>query len=111
MKATMSNKEVGRMLRTLSELIQLHGKDDYEAKAFAGAAFKMRRITESVFTIDKSTLEKLLNRTTASKIEELKKSGTIEILDELIQLTPAGIFEMMRIKGLGGKNLAVLWRK
>jgi DNA polymerase (family 10) len=111
MKATMSNGQIGRMLSTLSELIQLHGHDDYQAKAFAGAAYKIRRIAESVFILDKPALEKALNRTTASKIEELKKTGTIEMLDELIQLTPSGIFEMMRIKGLGGKKLSLLWRK
>src|SRR5207302_5975505 len=26
------------------------------------------------------------------------------------QLTPPGLFEMMRIRGLGGKKLSVLWR-
>jgi len=30
-------------------------------------------------------------------------------LDELIQLTPPGLFEMMRLKGLGGKKLSILW--
>jgi DNA polymerase (family 10) len=37
------------------------------------------------------------------------KNGTIAALDELIQLTPAGLFELMRIKGLGGKKLAIIW--
>ena len=27
----------------------------------------------------------------------------------LIQLTPAGLFELMRIKGLGGKKLSIIW--
>src|SRR4030095_8420978 len=43
-------------------------------------------------------------------LTELQDSGTIASLDELIQLTPAGLFEMMRIKGLGGKKLALIWR-
>jgi len=43
-------------------------------------------------------------------IGELKDSTTIEALDELIQLTPPGLFEMMRIRGLGGKKLSALWR-
>lgn len=42
---------------------------------------------------------------------ELNRSGTIGDLDELIQLTPAGLFDMMRIKGLGGKKLWALWKK
>jgi len=42
-------------------------------------------------------------------LKELNDTGSIQALDELIQLTPPGLFEMMRIKGLGGKKLAVLW--
>src|SRR6185436_5571197 len=45
----------------------------------------------------------------AHLIIELSEGGTVEELDELIQLTPPGLFEMMRIKGLGGKKLSVLW--
>ncbi len=48
-------------------------------------------------------------RRSVTLIEELKKNDTIAKLDELIQLTPPGLFEMMRIKGLGGKKLSVIW--
>jgi DNA polymerase (family 10) len=40
----------------------------------------------------------------------LKQKGTIPQLDELIELTPGGLFEMMQLKGLGGKKLSVLWK-
>ena len=43
-------------------------------------------------------------------IDQVKISGTIGALDELVQLTPQGLFEMMRIKGLGGKKLSALWK-
>ena len=43
-------------------------------------------------------------------IAQLRKKGTIDELDELIQLTPPGLFDMMRIRGLGGKKLSVLWK-
>lgn len=43
-------------------------------------------------------------------VKELATQGTIADLEELIQLTPPGLFDMMRVKGLGGKKLAVLWK-
>jgi hypothetical protein len=46
----------------------------------------------------------------AGLIRELKETGTISILDELIQLTPSGLFDMIRIKDLGGKKLSLLWK-
>ncbi len=41
----------------------------------------------------------------------LPQKTAVEALDELVELTPQGLFEMMRIKGLGGKKLAILWNK
>ena len=38
-------------------------------------------------------------------ISEGKKRNSIEALEELIQLPPPGLFNMKRIKGLGGEGL------
>ena len=43
-------------------------------------------------------------------IAEGRKRNSIAALEELIQLTPPGLFDMMRIKGLGGHKLHVLWQ-
>ena len=56
-------------------------------------------------------LKKNFRGVVLSSIVELKDTGTIQKLDELIQLTPAGLFEMIPIKGLGGKKLRMLWTK
>jgi DNA polymerase/3'-5' exonuclease PolX len=56
-----------------------------------------------------SRFAKLFRPPVARLLAELQKTKTIAALDELIQLTPAGLFELMRIKGLGGKKLAVIW--
>jgi len=89
----------------------LHEDKEQLSKYFTGAAYRITRINEDVMLMSKQELQKYFTKVVISKIEELKKTGTIEILDELIQLTPPGIFEMMRIKGLGGKKLEILWKK
>jgi DNA polymerase (family 10) len=107
----VSNRELTTIFRTLSELLMLHGDKENLSKYFAGAAFRITKITEEVMHMSRHELQQYFSKSIISKIEELNKTGTINIMDELIQLTPPGIFEMMRIKGLGGKKLAILWKK
>ena len=106
----LSNREISRLFSLYAELLLLHNKDTRLAALLSGASYRLRNITESVTAQSKETLSKLLRPEIIAVIDEIKNRSTIEALDELIQLTPQGLFEMMRIKGLGGKRLSVLWR-
>ena len=61
--------------------------------------------------MNKKELSEIFRPELITIIDKLKKAQTIETLDELIQLTPQGLFGMMHIKGLGGKKLSVLWNE
>jgi DNA polymerase (family 10) len=106
----VTNKEIRRMLTLYAELLQLHEQDPKLAKSLSGAAYYIRRIKPEIISLGKNEITELFRPPIAKVLKELKDTGTIEALDELIQLTPAGLFEMMRIKGLGGKKLALIWR-
>ncbi|MES2703659.1 MAG: helix-hairpin-helix domain-containing protein [Bacteroidota bacterium] len=105
-----SNKEISKLFGLFAELLQLHGQDARLAEVLSGAAYRMRRIDETVLRMSDEELKTLFRPAVGALLYELKKSGTIADLDELVQLTPPGLFDMMRIKGLGGKKLAVLWK-
>ncbi len=105
----LSNSEVASMMKTLSELMELHGANEFAAKSLSVSAFQIGRLTENVIDMNKAALEKQFNKTVVTRVNEIKETGTIELLEELVQ--PPGIFEMMRIKGLGGKKLAVIWKQ
>ena len=106
----ISNREIRRIFTLYGKLLQLHEKACALATILPNAAFYVRRIRKEIMSLDKSSIRKLFRPPIAKIILELQQSGTVEALDELIQLTPAGLFEMMRIKGLGGKKLLLLWR-
>jgi DNA polymerase (family 10) len=106
----VSNREIRRLFGLYSELLLLHKKDETLAKWLSGAAYSLRRITVEVSGEPARVTRKLFRPAIAKIVKELSTTGTIAALDELIQLTPSGLFEMMRIKGLGGKKLAVLWK-
>jgi DNA polymerase (family 10) len=105
-----SNREISKLFSLYAELLLLHQKDERLATLLSGASYRLRKLDEQIIELNISELSKLFRPDIISIIQELKATSTIEALDELIQLTPQGLFEMMRIKGLGGKKLSILWR-
>ena len=106
----VSNREISRLFNLYAELLLLHEKNERLSKLLSGAAYRLRNMSDEVTDLPKNKLSELFRPELCGIIEELKDSATIEALDELIQLTPPGLFEMMRIRGLGGKKLSALWR-
>src|SRR3954454_3094399 len=106
----ISNREISRLFSLYAELLLLHQKDERLAALLSGASYRLRNINENAVGLTKEELSKLFRPELTKILHELKTTSTIEALDELIQLTPQGLFELMRIKGLGGKKLAVLWK-
>lgn len=91
-------------------MLLLHGTDEKLASALSSAAFRLRNFSNDVLEMSKAELATQFNTDIVRLIQELGEKGTIDELDELIQLTPPGLFDMMRIRGLGGKKLSVLWK-
>jgi len=106
----LSNREMSRMFGLYAELLLLHTDDERLAGLLSGAAYRIKRMSEKVTGLGSQELSKLFPPEITRIIEGLKRKKNIPALDELIQLTPGGLFEMMRIKGLGGKKLSLLWK-
>lgn len=106
----VSNRELQRLFTLYAQLLTLHGQDQKLAGLLSGAAYRLRKMNEEVTSLEKKELAKHFRFEILQVINQLQNSGTISALDELIQLTPPGLFEMMRIRGLGGKKLSLLWK-
>ena len=106
----ISNREVSRLFSLYAELLLLHRQDERLAVLLSGAAYRVRRMENEITELGKKELSKLFRPQVVAVLIKLQSKGTIDELDELIQLTPAGLFEMMRLRGLGGKKLSVLWQ-
>jgi DNA polymerase (family X) len=105
-----SNRDIRRMLTLYAELLQLHEQQLELSRYLASAAYYTRRLKGDIISLDQAELDQTFRPPIAKIIRELKETGTIANLDELIQLTPAGLFELMQLKGLGGKKLAIIWK-
>jgi len=107
----VSNREISRLFSLYAELLLLHKTDERLSSLLSGASYRLRNLSDDVVSLSKKDLAKLFRPELVKLIEELKRSANIEKLNQLIQLTPSGLFDMMRIRGLGGKKLSVLWHE
>ncbi len=109
----MSNREIADLFSLLSKLMDIHAVSENEAKLYATAAFQLKKMEASVFDLPNETLLKTwqLGKIPAQKIIELKEHKKIQQLEDLISKTPNGIIELSKIKGLGPKKIAQLWKE
>lgn len=108
----MENKPVARTLRLLSQLMELHDENPFKIKSLANAAFKVDKLPYRISGKSLAEMEKIdgIGKSTATKIVELLETGSITELTDLISATPEGVVEMLGIKGIGPKKIAIIWR-
>ncbi|HEY8930756.1 MAG TPA: helix-hairpin-helix domain-containing protein [Mucilaginibacter sp.] len=109
----MENKPISRKLRLLSQLMELHDENPFKIKSLANAAFKVDKLPYPIRTKSYAEMEKIdgIGKSTAGKIAELLEKGTMTDLEDLLAKTPAGIVEMMGIKGIGPKKVSIIWKE
>ncbi|SDT21202.1 DNA polymerase (family 10) [Mucilaginibacter mallensis] len=107
----MENKPIARTLRLLSQLMELHEVNPFKIRSIANAAFKVDKLPFPVAGKSFEELEKVdgIGKSIAAKIIELQDTGTMVELQELLTATPEGVVEMMGIKGIGPKKVAIIW--
>jgi DNA polymerase (family 10) len=105
-----SNQDISRLFSLYAELLQLHEQEERLTELLSGAAYRIQRMDDPVLDLDKAEAQKLFRPHIVAILYELASTSTIANMDELVQLTPSGLFDMMRVKGLGGKKLALLWK-
>ena len=107
----MENKPISRTLKSLAQLMELHKENLFKIRSIANAAVKIDKLPFPVSEIPLSEIDKIegIGKGIAAKIVELLTTGTLLELEDLLAQTPAGIVEMLAIKGIGPKKIGVIW--
>jgi len=109
----MDNYEIANNFSLLAKLMDIHGDNSFKAKSYASAAFNIEKLTDDLSMLPRQKIfaVKGIGETIGKKILELIDTGRISELDDYLEKTPAGILEMLRIKGLGPKKIATVWKE
>jgi DNA polymerase (family 10) len=109
----MTNKVIAREFKRYAQLMEFHGQNTFKIKAANSSA---EIIAKLPFEASSKSLEELsavpgIGKSTAAKMDELVRKGVFIELSELEAQTSPGVLELLKIKGLGPKKIALIWKE
>ncbi len=105
--------DIAKQLELTSKLMELHDGNAFKIKALANGAFRLSKmhIAPEDFTEEKITQQEGIGKSISKTIVEIANKGTSAELANLINNTPAGVIEMLSVKGIGPKKVKQLWKE
>ncbi len=110
----LRNAEVADLFDLLGDMYELDGAVVYRVLAYRKAAKRFRETPESVWSLSElGRLTELddIGDTIATKVAELRASGTLTALEKLRAKVPESLVEIVRLPGLGAKTARRLWQE
>lgn len=107
----MTNKEIARTFQFLGKIMELHGENPFKTRSYSSAYITIRKLPDSLTQMDPDQIGKIsgIGKAISSKIQELISTGTLQTLKKYQDMTPIGIQNLLRIKGLGPKKVKTVW--
>ena len=107
----MSNKEIAKLLKMTTSLLELHGENQFKIRTYSNAVFNIEKQEQDLSAKSQQELEGLdgIGKGLAQSIVQIQEKGSFDVLDELIAKTPEGIVEMLSLKGIGPKKIKLVW--
>jgi DNA polymerase (family X) len=108
----MDKKEIAKIFEEIAIFLELKAENPFRIRAYRNAArtlLSMERDLQEV--IQEGTLTEYagIGSDLAEKIITLAKKGTHPFYEKLKKDTPQGLLELMRIPGLGGKRIKLIY--
>jgi len=109
----MDNYAIADNFSLLSKLMDIHGENSFKSKTYSIAAFNIEKLPmqlsetprEKIFAI------KGIGDSIGKKVIEMLDTGQMKSLNDLLEKTPAGLVEMLNIKGIGPKKINTIWKE
>ena len=109
----MTNEQIADQFSLLSKLMDIHGENSFKTKSYSVAAYNIEKLPRQASDMTEPELFSMkgIGESTGKKILELLHSGKMHALEDIIANTPPGILDLLQIKGLGPKKIAVIWNE
>ncbi|MEZ4908399.1 MAG: helix-hairpin-helix domain-containing protein [Saprospiraceae bacterium] len=109
----MTNKEIAKQIDFIAKLLEFHDENPFKIRSYQNAYRAIRQNIDSLdqMSFDQLTSIKGIGKSIASDIIELNKTNKSGTLIELLEKTPEGIIDLLKIKGIGPKKIRSLWQE
>ena len=110
----MNNARIAELIERVADLLEIKGTNPFRLRAYRNVVRTLRDLPEPAETIladpDRSLTDiKGIGKDLAEKIATIAATGTLPLLEELLEEIPESVLSILRIPGLGPKKAAVLY--
>ena len=109
----MTNQQIADVFDLLSKLMDIHGENSFKTKTYSTAAYKIEKLSEQLAEMAAPQILSIagIGDAVSQKINVIRETGKLPLLEEYITKTPPGVIEMLGLKGIGPKKIAQLWKE
>ncbi|MDF5690006.1 helix-hairpin-helix domain-containing protein [Aquirufa aurantiipilula] len=109
----MGNDEIVDALELLVKLWDVHGVNEFKSKNLAFAARGLDKYPGKISSLSESELLQIpgVGKSIVKIILDLIQVGSSSDLDGILEQTPPGILNLLKIKGLGPKKVGLIWKE
>ncbi|MBC7720804.1 MAG: DNA polymerase/3'-5' exonuclease PolX [Pedobacter sp.] len=108
----MDNYAIAENFSMLGKLMDIHGENSFKTKSYSMAAYTIEKLPSPLAEMPATKVFAIrgIGEAIGKKIIEQIETGELQILTDYFANTPPGIVEMLKIKGLGPKKIATIWK-
>jgi DNA polymerase (family 10) len=103
----MDKHEIARVLEEMAVVFELKGENPFKVRAYENAARVVEGLDDIEARIEAGTLTEVkgIGKNLADHITELYRTGKIKEYTALRKSVPEGLFEILKIPGVGPKKV------
>lgn len=110
---SMENKEIAGVFKKVGQLMELHGENKFKARSYSNASFQIGKYAKPIREMPVEEYESIpgIGKNLVPKLQELIETGSMSYLQRWIDQTPAGVIEILAVKGLGPSKVRLIWQE
>lgn len=110
----MDKHELAAILEEIGTLLTIKGENPFKIRAYHNAARAIENLEEDINKIvEKKALGEIpgIGERLSKKITTIVKTGRLPYYEKLKRSIPEGLLELLKVPGLGGKKIKILYEK
>jgi DNA polymerase (family 10) len=109
----MDNSAIADNFDLLAKLMDIHGENSFKTRTYSAAAFNIEKLPMQLKDTPREKLFSIrgIGESIGAKVTEMLDTGALQVLSDYISITPPGVIEMLKIKGIGPKKIHTIWKE
>jgi DNA polymerase (family X) len=109
----MDNRSIAQLLAETADLLEIDAGDSFRIRSYRRAAEAVESSTVQLSAIagDPKKLQEIpgIGKGMAANIQEMERTGSLPLRDELLKKYKPTMLELLRLPGMGPKSVALIW--